>query len=193
MKNNNSTPINGWTLSWALPNNQSITAMWNGTYTQNKSNINVTSDSSHSYIAANGGTQTLVYNINYSGSNTQPRNFTLRTANSASNVSAQDITYEVSPDWGSGATIHLTIKNNSSTPINGWKLSWTLPNNQSITDMWNGTYTKSGSTINVTSDNYHNYIAANGGTQTLVYNINYIGSNTKPTNFMLNGTPCLVK
>jgi peptidoglycan/xylan/chitin deacetylase (PgdA/CDA1 family) len=78
----------------------------------------------------------------------------------------------------------LTIKNNGSTPINGWTLSWTLPNGQAITNMWGGTHKESGSTVTVTSDSS---IPANGGTQTFSYNISYSGSNAQPTSFVLNG------
>lgn len=54
------------------------------------------------------------------------------------------VDYVINSDWGSGATISVTIQNNSSTPINGWNLTWTFPGNQRIDHLWNGSYNQNG-------------------------------------------------
>ena len=103
------------------------------------------------------------------------------------------VTYTVVNDWGSGATINVTIKNNGTTPINGWTLQWALPSNQTISNMWSAAYTISDSVISVGNLNYNGTIAANGGTQTFGFNMNYSGTHIKPTSFTLNGVPCQIK
>ncbi|MGN0145309.1 MAG: cellulase family glycosylhydrolase [Clostridium sp.] len=103
------------------------------------------------------------------------------------------ITYKVENDWNNGATINVTIKNNGTTSINGWTLSWKQPENQTIREMWNGAYTKSNSTIFVNNLDYNSTIPANGGTQTLGFNINYSGANTIPSEFKLNDISCKVE
>jgi glucuronoarabinoxylan endo-1,4-beta-xylanase len=102
------------------------------------------------------------------------------------------VTYGIS-DFGTGATINVTIKNNTSTAVNGWTLAWTFPSNQTITNMWNATYTQSGASVSAKNMSYNNVIAANGGTQSFGFNINYSGTNAKPASFTLNGTPCTVQ
>lgn len=50
-------------------------------------------------------------------------------------------------DWGSGATVSVTITNNGSSAINGWTLEWTFSGNQKITNMWNASFTQSGASV----------------------------------------------
>ncbi|HYH01843.1 MAG TPA: cellulose binding domain-containing protein, partial [Bacillota bacterium] len=94
-------------------------------------------------------------------------------------------------DWGSGATVSITIKNNGTSAINGWTLAWAFPGNQKITNLWNGTYTQSGTSVTVKNMSYNGTIAA-GGTVNFGFNISYSGTNAKPTAFTLNGIPCTV-
>jgi len=95
-------------------------------------------------------------------------------------------------DWGSGATVNITIKNNGTTAINGWTLAWEFPGNQKITNMWNGTHTQSGNAVTVKNMSYNGTIPA-GGNVTFGFNLSYSGSNPKPVSFTLNGTPCQVQ
>jgi len=104
-----------------------------------------------------------------------------------------DVTYSIDNSWNDGATITVTIKNNTSAAINGWSLAWSFPGNQTVSNMWNASYTQSGSTVTVTNLEYNNVIAGNGGTASIGFNINYSGSNNKPASFTLNGTACQVK
>jgi endo-1,4-beta-xylanase len=92
-------------------------------------------------------------------------------------------------DWGSGATVSITIKNNGSSTINGWTLGWTFPGNQKITNMWNATYTQSGAAVTAKNVSYNSAIPA-GGSVTFGFNISYSGANAKPAGFTLNGTAC---
>jgi xyloglucan-specific exo-beta-1,4-glucanase len=91
-------------------------------------------------------------------------------------------------DWGSGATVNLIIKNNGSTPVNGWTLKWDFPGNQKITNMWNATYTQNGTTVTAANVSYNATIEAQGSV-TLGFGISYSGSNTQPASMILNGVP----
>jgi endo-1,4-beta-xylanase len=103
------------------------------------------------------------------------------------------VTYVIQSDWGTGATIGVTIKNNSTATVNGWTLAFTFPGNQTITNLWNGTYTQSGASVSVKDAGYNSAIGANGGSTNFGFNVNYSGSNAKPTSFMLNGSACQVQ
>jgi endo-1,4-beta-xylanase len=95
-------------------------------------------------------------------------------------------------DWGSGATISIAIKNNSAAAINGWTLAWSFAGNQKITNLWNGTYTQSGSAVTVKNAPYNGTIPARGSVN-CGFNISYSGANAKPTGFTLNGTACQIE
>ncbi len=92
-------------------------------------------------------------------------------------------------DWGGGATVSVTVKNNSSSQINGWTLAWSFPGNQTITNIWNGTYAQSGTAVTVKNLSYNNIIPA-GGSVSFGFNISYSGANAKPASFTLNGAAC---
>jgi spore coat protein H len=103
------------------------------------------------------------------------------------------IAYEIQNDWGGGATVNVTVKNNSAAPVNGWKLVWKFSGNQQITNLWNGTVTQSGTEVTVTNANYNGSIGANGGSVSFGFNLSYSGSNAKPSAFTLNGVACQVQ
>jgi endoglucanase len=92
-------------------------------------------------------------------------------------------------DWGSGATVSITIKNNGTTAINGWHLGFSFAGNQKITNLWNGNYTQSGTEVTVKNTTYNAAIPA-GGSVSFGFNLSYSGTNAQPTGFTLNDTVC---
>ncbi|NLG84897.1 MAG: cellulase family glycosylhydrolase [Firmicutes bacterium] len=103
------------------------------------------------------------------------------------------VNYAIANDWGTGATVNVTIKNNTSSAVNGWTLTWTFHGNQQITTLWNGTYTQSGASVSVKNASWNAFIPANGGTVNFGFNLSYSGTNAEPVDFKLNGTPCAVQ
>lgn len=120
---------------------------------------------------------------------TQTPTFTATATNTPSGA-ACTVTYVRRNDWGLGATIDVTINNNSATAINGWTLTWTFPGSQRIDNLWNGTYTQSSALVSVSNAAWNRTISANGGTANFGFNIVYSGANAVPASFSLNGTPC---
>jgi endoglucanase len=94
-------------------------------------------------------------------------------------------------DWGSGATVSVTIKNNSGAAINGWSLTWNFTGNQKITNLWSAGFTQNGTAVTVTNASYDALIPA-GGSVSFGFNLSYSGSNSKPAAFTLNGGECSV-
>jgi hypothetical protein len=92
-------------------------------------------------------------------------------------------------DWGSGATVSITIKNNGAAAINGWTLAWNFTGNQTITNIWNATYTQNGTAVTAQNVSYNSVIPANGSV-TFGFNLAYSGVNAKPAGFTLNGIAC---
>jgi cellulase/cellobiase CelA1 len=65
-------------------------------------------------------------------------------------------------------------------------LTFSFAGNQKISNLWCGAYTQSGVDATVINESYNETIAA-GGTANFGFNINYSGTNTKPTGFTVNG------
>ncbi|HEX3048789.1 MAG TPA: cellulose binding domain-containing protein, partial [Bacillota bacterium] len=103
------------------------------------------------------------------------------------------VTYVISSDWGNGANVDITIKNNTASAVNGWTLTFTFPGNQKISNLWNGTYTQSGAAVSVKDAGHNATISANGGTVSFGFGMTYTGTNGKPIAFTLNGTACQVQ
>ena len=61
------------------------------------------------------------------------------------------VDYQVTNQWPGGFGANVIV-NNLGDPINGWKLTWSFPAGQTITELWNGTYTQSGSQVTVTNE-----------------------------------------
>ncbi|MFE7871747.1 family 43 glycosylhydrolase [Micromonospora humida] len=81
--------------------------------------------------------------------------------------------------WQGGFEGKLTITN-GSTPITGWRVSFTLPSGQTVAQAWNGTLTQQGNQVTVTNAAYNGQLGA-GGSTTVGYISSTTGSNQPPT------------
>jgi hypothetical protein len=106
---------------------------------------------------------------------------------------ACSVHYSVTNQWPGGFGATITITNTSSAAINGWNLQFSFPNGQTISQLWNGSYTQSGSAVTITNASYNGSIPA-GGTLSAApgFNGSWVGSNSSPTAFTLNGATCAV-
>ncbi|GAA1806214.1 hypothetical protein GCM10009682_30140 [Luedemannella flava] len=98
------------------------------------------------------------------------------------------VTYAVSSSWPGGFGANVTITN-LGDPVTSWRLTWSFGAGQTITQLWNGTHTQSGSQVTVTNVSYNGTIAT-GASTGFGFNGAWNGANPVPTNFALNGTAC---
>jgi len=84
--------------------------------------------------------------------------------------------------------VNVTITN-LGAPVSSWKLSWSFTAGQTITQLWNGTYTQSGGNVTVSNVSYNGSIGT-GGSTSFGFNGSWNGSNPAPTGFTLNGSAC---
>ncbi len=101
------------------------------------------------------------------------------------------VQYAITNQWSGGFGASVTLTNTGSSAINGWTLTWTFANGQTITQLWNGTVTQSGSNVSVTNASYNGTLAPGGNTN-FGFNGSWNGSNAAPTAFTLNGKGCSV-
>jgi hypothetical protein len=91
--------------------------------------------------------------------------------------------------WSGGYTADVTVRNSGSAPVDGWRLAFTLPSGQRITNAWNATVTPSSGAVTA-SPLAHNTKIAAAGSQTFGFQGTYSGTFAKPSGFSLNGTAC---
>ncbi|MFD6530848.1 cellulase family glycosylhydrolase [Streptomyces sp. NPDC060184] len=113
------------------------------------------------------------------------------TTGGGTSGAACSVAYRVVGDWQSGFQGEITVRNTGTAAINAWKLGFSFANGQTVSSMWGGTATQSGSAVSVTPASYTSAIAA-GTSVTLGFLGTRGATNTAPTAFDLSGTACTV-
>jgi hypothetical protein len=114
------------------------------------------------------------------------------TPTSTSGLSCS-VHYAITNSWQGGFGAAFTITNTGSTTITSWSLQFSFANGQTITQLWNGTYTQSGSSVTITNVSYNGTIAPGGSPSSEPgFNGTWTGTNSAPTAFTLNGVACKV-
>ncbi len=99
------------------------------------------------------------------------------------------VDYTVS-DWGGGFTAAMRITN-IGDPLTSWRLTFTFPGNQRITNSWSANWTQAPSSPAVVATNMPwNGTLGTGQFADLGFNGSYTGTNARPASFSLNGTVC---
>ncbi|GAA3821634.1 hypothetical protein GCM10022226_47390 [Sphaerisporangium flaviroseum] len=88
-------------------------------------------------------------------------------------------TYKIANSWQGGFGGEVTVRNTGSAPINGWTTTWTFPNGQTITQLWNGAPTQTGSTVTVRNLGYNGNLAASAST-VFGFNATWTTTNNPP-------------
>jgi len=103
-------------------------------------------------------------------------------------TSGCQVSYVLSSQWPGGFGAGVTVTNLGDA-VNSWRLSWTFSGGQTITQLWNGSYTQSGAQVSVSNVAW-NAAVPTAGTVTVGFNGAAGGSNPIPTDFAFNGTAC---
>src|SRR5579883_330831 len=99
--------------------------------------------------------------------------------------------YAITNQWPGGFSVSFTITNTGMTAISGWNLQFSFPNGQTITQLWNGTYTQTGSSVTISNLSYNGSIPAGQSVSSEPgFNGTWNGTNAVPTVFTLNGSVC---
>jgi len=88
-------------------------------------------------------------------------------------------TYTKVNEWAGGFGAEVTVRAGDAA-INGWTVSWTWPNGQTITSSWNATITTSGASVTARNVSYNGRLSANG-TTSFGFTGAWNGTNNAPT------------
>jgi chitin-binding protein len=83
--------------------------------------------------------------------------------------------YSVTGSWSGGFQGEVMV-HAGTTPVNNWTVSWTFPGGQTVSQLWSGKYTASGSLTTVKNESWNGTIAANNHAT-----FGFIGSGSTPT------------
>ena len=72
--------------------------------------------------------------------------------------------YAVTNTWPGGFQAQVTVSSNGGVPVHGWRVTWSLPDGQTITQIWNGVLTQQGGSVTVANENYNAAVSAGGST-----------------------------
>ncbi|GID33123.1 glycosyl hydrolase family 95 catalytic domain-containing protein [Paractinoplanes brasiliensis] len=101
------------------------------------------------------------------------------TATTPPPSSGASATYAITNSWSGGFQAEVTVTA-GSTPINGWTVSWTFPNGQVISQVWNGSRTQSGAGVTVSNVAHNGALPARGSTS-FGFLASVTGTNNPPT------------
>jgi hypothetical protein len=91
--------------------------------------------------------------------------------------------------WPGGFTANITITNLGDPITGGWKLTWTYPGDQKVTQAWNATVSQTGQAVTLSSAAWNGELGSNVSVYPGVQG-SYAGSNDSPASFALNGLVC---
>lgn len=71
-------------------------------------------------------------------------------------------TYTVTNDWGSGFNAEVKVSNTGTAALSSWKVTWSFPGSQKITNIWNATATQSGQTVTAVNAAHNGSVPVGG-------------------------------
>ncbi|MGW0968774.1 cellulase family glycosylhydrolase [Streptomyces sp. NPDC002516] len=86
------------------------------------------------------------------------------TAGTGGGSSGCTATYKVSSDWGSGFNADVTVTNTGSATTKSWQVTWAWQGGQTISGMWNASYTQTGKAVTANNADHNGAIAAGAST-----------------------------
>jgi hypothetical protein len=98
------------------------------------------------------------------------------------------VTYTVTSQWQGGFGVSVNVTN-LGDPISGWNSTWSFTAGQTVTQLWNGSFTQSGAQVTVADAGY-NAALATGASTSFGFNGSSGATNPVPTSFALNGVAC---
>ncbi|MGW1963472.1 cellulase family glycosylhydrolase [Streptomyces sp. NPDC001935] len=98
--------------------------------------------------------------------NTSPASasVTATTTGTGGGSSGCKATYKVSSDWGSGFNADVTVTNTGSSTTKSWQVTWDWAGNQTVSGMWNASYSQVGKTVTANNADHNGAIAAGAST-----------------------------
>ncbi|MYW62669.1 xyloglucanase [Streptomyces sp. SID8379] len=107
-------------------------------------------------------------------------------------TAACTVAYKVTNEWSGGFQADVTLTNTGSTAWNGWSLGWSFADGQKVSQLWNASYSQSGTAVTAKNVSWNGTVAA-GSSVAFGFTGSRPGTaNAKPTAFKLGEQSCAV-
>jgi endoglucanase len=73
-------------------------------------------------------------------------------------------TYRVTNSWPGGFQADVVVTNAGTTSTTGWTVTWTFPDGQVISQLWNGNPSRNGTAVTVDNLDYNGVLGAGSST-----------------------------
>ena len=191
---NDGGPVDGWEMAWTMPDGQRVTNAWSANYSQNGDAVTLSAASWNRALATGQEIQ-VGFNLAYGLLNRVPGDLALNGVTCDGQVPPPEpepvacaVDYDVTADWGSGATISVRITN-AGRPLSGWRVAWTMPAGQRVTERWSGTFSQQGDRVEVTPASWNGTLGSSA-TLEFGFNVSHAGFNPPPIDLSLDGVRC---
>nr|WBO82589.1 cellulose binding domain-containing protein [Streptomyces sp. SBE_14.2] len=101
------------------------------------------------------------------------------------------VTYKVTNQWQGGFQADVQLSNTGTSAWSGWALTWSFPNGQTVSQMWNAEHTQSGSSVTAKNVGWNANVAA-GSSVSFGFTGSWSGTNGEPTAFKVGDASCSV-
>ncbi|MEW2323212.1 cellulose binding domain-containing protein [Streptomyces griseoincarnatus] len=102
---------------------------------------------------------------------------------------ACEVTYRVANAWGDGFQAEVRLTNTGTTAWDGWSLTWSFPDVERITQLWNGAHTQSGAAVTVRNADWNRTVAP-GASAAFGFTASGPAAGATPSAFALGGKTC---
>ncbi|GIE97400.1 cellulose binding domain-containing protein [Paractinoplanes rishiriensis] len=109
------------------------------------------------------------------------------TTTPTSSPGACTASYKVTGQWSGGFQGEVTVTNGGSAAVRAWIINWDFTNGQTVTQLWGGTVTQTGSAVRVTNAAWNGSLAAGASTT-----FGFLGNSTGTTNPVPSPVSCSV-
>ncbi|KUO12854.1 cellulose binding domain-containing protein [Streptomyces sp. DSM 15324] len=101
------------------------------------------------------------------------------------------VTYTITNQWSGGFQADVKLANTGTAAWSGWSLTWSFPNGQTVSQLWNADHTQSGAAVTAKNITWNANVAA-GASVSFGFTGSWTGTNAKPTAFRLGDQSCTV-
>lgn len=99
------------------------------------------------------------------------------------------VTYAESTRWNTGYSGLITLHNASDTPVEDWEITFELPDDSRIHELWNASVTDDEGAYSITPPHWGAAVPA-GGSYSFGFNGLHEDGSTEPVDCAVNGSPC---
>jgi cellulase/cellobiase CelA1 len=82
-------------------------------------------------------------------------------------------TYKITSSWQGGFQADVTVKSSGTAAITGWTVTWPFHNGETVSQLWSGTVSQSGSNVTVKNLSWNGSLAPGATTS-----FGFIGTGT---------------